>query len=162
MKNKLALVTGSFDPFTVGHFDIVSRAAKIFDSVIVLVAHNEEKTYMFSSEERVAITKKAVEAFDNVTVELCDGYVADFARECGASAFVRGIRGSADVAYEQNMADINFANSGVDTVMLFTKPEYHSISSTAVRAAIVNGETIESLVPVAAEQTILNFYKSKI
>lgn len=161
MKSKLALVTGSFDPITVGHLDIIKRASKIFDRVIVVVAHNEEKTYMFSPSERVAIAKKAVEEILNVSVELCDGYVADFAVEHKADALVRGIRGAADVAYEQNMAGINFANSGVDTVMLFAKEEYHEISSTAVRKAIANGFEINALVPQKAAELALALYRKK-
>ncbi|MBR5538657.1 MAG: adenylyltransferase/cytidyltransferase family protein, partial [Clostridia bacterium] len=77
MNSKLALVTGSFDPVTVGHRDIISRAAKMFDRVIVLVANNEDKEYMFTAEERVAIARAAVCDLENVTVEGFDGYVAD-------------------------------------------------------------------------------------
>lgn len=161
MKNKLALVTGSFDPITVGHLDIVLRAAKIFDKVIVVVAHNEEKKYMFTPGERVAIVSEAVKNIPNVTVELCDGYVADFAKKHGADAFVRGIRGSADVAYEQNMADINFANSGVDTVMLFAKPEYHEISSTLVRGVLQNGGDLSLLMDEDAALLATKLRKSK-
>ncbi len=147
MNNKLALVTGSFDPITVGHVDIIRRAAKIFDKVIVVVANNEEKTYMFSPAQRLEIVKTAIKDIEGVSAMLCDGLVADFAREYGASAFVRGIRDGNDVAYEQNMADINFASCGVDTVMLFAKPEYHSISSTKARQAIFSGEALDDIVP---------------
>ena len=117
MNKKLGLVTGSFDPITAGHVDIIRRAAKLFDKVTVVVADNEEKNYLFSREERLEIARAAVSDFDNVSVEYCSGFVADFAKEHGASAFVRGIRGEDDVAYEQNMAGINLKNSGVDTVL---------------------------------------------
>ncbi|MBQ8837165.1 MAG: pantetheine-phosphate adenylyltransferase [Clostridia bacterium] len=150
MNEKLGLVTGSFDPITVGHLDIVTRAAKIFDRVIVVVANNDEKQYMFSIEERVAIAEKAVEGINGVTVMRCDGLVADFAVAHGADAFVRGIRGGEDVAYEQHMADVNFASCGVDTVMLFAKPQYHTVSSTKVRAALKNQQGIDAFMPVAA------------
>ena len=161
MKNKLGLVTGSFDPITVGHFDIITRAAKIFDKVIVVVAHNEEKTYMFSPDERLKIVSLAIKDIDGVSAELCDGLVADFAKERGADAFVRGIRNGKDVAYEQNMADINFANSGVDTVMLFAKPEFHGISSTALRSALINGDSVDSLVPKNALSYVKECYELK-
>lgn len=161
MKKTLALVTGSFDPITVGHLDIIFRAAKIFDSVIVVVANNEQKKYMFTPDERVAIAKEAIKEISNATVELCEGYVADFAKKVGADAFVRGIRGGADVAYEQNMADINFANSGVDTVMLFAKPEYHGISSTLVRAALQSGGDISLLMEKGAAALALKLLESK-
>lgn len=145
MNKKYGLVTGSFDPITVGHVDIISRAAKMFEKVTVVVANNEEKNYLFSSEERAMIAKAAVSHIDNADVEICSGYVADFAKEHGAGAFVRGIRNENDVAYEQNMADINYANSGVDTVLLFAKPEFHGISSTMVRTAISKGESLDGL-----------------
>ncbi len=158
MKNKLGLATGSFDPITVGHLDVIARAAKIFDKVIVVVAHNEEKKYMFSPSQRVGIAIEAVKDYTNVSVELCNGYVADFAKEYGADAFVRGIRGAADVAYEQNMAAVNFANSGVDTVLLFSNPEYHEISSTRVREVICSGGELSGLMDDRAAQKAREFF----
>lgn len=162
MKTKLALVTGSFDPITVGHVDIVRRAAKMFDSVIVLVAQNEEKKYMFSSEERTEIARAAVSDIPNVTVESWNGYVADFARERGASAFVRGIRDGNDVEYEQFMANKNYELCGIDTVMLFAKPQYHSISSTAVRKALESGEGAEEFMTALAYNKAVELKKCKI
>ncbi|MBE6680334.1 MAG: pantetheine-phosphate adenylyltransferase [Ruminococcaceae bacterium] len=157
MSKKLALVTGSFDPITIGHLDIVSRAAKIFDSVIVVVAHNEEKQYMFTPAQRVEIVREAIKDYENVSVELCDGYVADFAKNHAADAFVRGIRGDADVAYEQNMANINFANSGVDTWFLFANPMYHDISSTRVREALKNKHALDTLMETQSAKKALEF-----
>ncbi len=161
MKSKLGLVTGSFDPITVGHLDIIRRAAVIFDKVIVVVANNEEKQYMFTAAERVAIAREAVRNIENVSVELCSGYVAEFAKEHNADAFVRGIRGEADVAYEQNMADINYANSGVDTVMLFAKPEYHSISSTRVREVLKAGGTLDGVMENRSSVMAINLLREK-
>lgn len=159
MKTKLALVTGSFDPITVGHVDIVRRAAKMFDRVIVLVAQNEEKKYMFSADERAKIARAAVSDMPNVAVENWNGYVADFARERKASAFVRGIRDGNDVEYEQFMANKNYELCGIDTVMLFAKPEYHSVSSTAVREALERGEGAENLMTAAAYENAIGFLK---
>ena len=147
MNSKIGLVTGSFDPITVGHLDIIKRASEIFDRIIVVVAHNEEKTYMFSPKERLSIVEAAIKDVENASAVLWDGYVADYAIKVCASAFVRGIRGDGDVAYEQNMADINYSKCGVDTVMLFANPKYHSISSTLVRNALKNGESVDELVP---------------
>lgn len=161
MDKKHGLVTGSFDPITVGHIDIIVRAAKIFEKVTVVIANNEEKTYMFSSEERAIIATAAVSDIPNVDVKICSGYVADFAKANNADAFVRGIRGGADVAYEQNMADINFANSGVDTVLLFAKPEFHNISSTLVRKRIKNGESLEGLMTGSAIDKAFNILDAR-
>ena len=161
MNKKLGLVTGSFDPITIGHLDIVARAAKIFDRVIVVVAHNEEKKYMFSPSERLAIVSSAIKDIEGVSAQLCDGLVADFAVAHGADAFVRGIRDGNDVAYEQNMADINFANSGVDTVMLFAKPEFHGISSTALRQLLLSGKDVDELVPPNALKLVKELFSAK-
>ncbi len=150
MNKKLALVTGSFDPITNGHVDIVRRAAKMFDRVIVLVAQNENKKYMFDTVERCEIARAAISDITNASVESWDGYVADFAKAHNADAFVRGIRDGADVEYEQVMANKNFELCSVDTVMLFAKPEYHSISSTLVRRCIESGEDASELMPPAA------------
>ncbi len=160
MKKKLGLVTGSFDPITVGHLDIIARAARLFEQVIVVVADNEEKTYMFTSEQRTEIAKAAVVNLENVTVKSCSGYVADFAAEHLADAFVRGIRGGDDVEYEQRMADVNFKKCGVDTVLLFAKPEYHLISSTAARSAINEGKSFAAFVPENAVALIYKYLQS--
>ncbi|MBQ4598885.1 MAG: pantetheine-phosphate adenylyltransferase [Clostridia bacterium] len=161
MKHKMALVTGSFDPITNGHVDIARRAAALFDQVIVLVAQNAEKQYMFSADERAEIAKAALADILNVTVETCDGYVADFAKVRGADAFVRGIRGGADVTYEQTMADTNFSLCGLDTVLLFAKPEYHTVSSTAVRRCLAAGTGAEEMMPPAALQLARSFLERR-
>lgn len=161
MKHKLALVTGSFDPITNGHVDIARRAAALFDRVILLVAQNADKQYMFSAAERAQIAEAALADIPNITVETCDGYVADFAKAHGADAFVRGIRDGADVAYEQTMADTNFSLCGLDTVLLFAKPEYHTVSSTAVRRCLAAGEGAEKLMPQAALQLAVSFLEKK-
>jgi len=147
MESKLALVTGSFDPITVGHLDIVSRAAKLFDRVTLLVANNEEKQYMFSAVERAEIARAAVADLPNVMVDVCDGYVSAYAKEHGATAFVRGIRDGNDVAYEQDMAERNFGFCGLDTVLLFAKPEYHAVSSTAARTCLAENIAADAFVP---------------
>ena len=161
MENKLALVTGSFDPITNGHVDIIRRAAKMFDRVLVLVAQNEEKKYMFSSEERAEIARAAVSDIPNVGVENCSGFVADFAKECGASAFVRGIRGVADVEYEEFMANKNFEMCGIDTVLLFARPNVRGVSSTMVRECIKNGNGADKYMPFSAFEKAKSIYFKK-
>ena len=153
MTNKLALVTGSFDPITNGHVDIVRRAALRFDNV--------EKQYMFSPNQRVAIAKAAVEDLPNVAVEPWGGYVADFAKAQGAVAFVRGIRGIEDVAYEQYMAEKNFALCGVDTVLLFANPAYQTLSSTAVRRAWQEGNATEEMMSPKSMRIAYTILKNK-
>lgn len=161
MNSKLALVTGSFDPITCGHIDIVRRASAVFDRVIVLVAQNEGKKYMFSSEERKRIAQVALGKVENVSVECWDGYVADFARANNADAFVRGIRDGNDVEYEQVMANKNFELCSVDTVMLFSKPCYHDVSSTAVRALLEKGEDASEYMDKASFELAKNILTSR-
>jgi pantetheine-phosphate adenylyltransferase len=156
MSKRLALVTGSFDPITNGHVDIVRRAAKIFDEVLVLVAQNDEKTYMFSPEERAEIARAALLDVPDVRVENCFGFVSDYAKECGASAFVRGVRGEDDLAYEEFMANRNFELCGVDTVLLFANPKVQGVSSTMVRECIKNGSGAEKFMPPAAFEVVKN------
>lgn len=131
---KTALITGSFDPVTVGHTDIIRRAAEIFDSVIVALCHNTEKKYMFTPEQREKLLTLAVSGMKNVKVAVCRGLVADFAAEVGASVIVRGIRNPVDSAYEADMATINRGlGSHPETVFLPSKPEFLHISSSYVR-----------------------------
>lgn len=157
MKNKLALVTGSFDPITVGHVDIAVRAAGLFDRVTVLVAQNEEKTYMFSAEERAEIARAAFADVPNISVDICTGYVADYAKAQDADAFVRGIRDGDDVAYEQDMAERNYDYCGRDTVLLFANPAFHGIRSTVVRERILAGESVADMVPQKSREKMFEF-----
>lgn len=161
MKNKLALVTGSFDPITCGHLDIIRRAAGMFDRVIVLIAENAEKQYLFSAKERARIAEAAITDIQNASVAVCEGYVADFAAEHEADAFVRGIRGIADVAYEQGMAEYNLSRCGVDTILLFARSAYHTVSSTNARLLLKNEENVQSLLPKAAADVAIEILESR-
>ena len=101
---KIAVFAGSFDPFTLGHLDIVKRAATLFDELYVLLAVNASKKYLLSESARIEIVKKSVENIPNVMVESFDGLTVEFMKRVGAKFLVRGIRGSADVEYEQTVA----------------------------------------------------------
>ena len=150
---KTALITGSFDPVTVGHADIIKRAAEIFDSVTVALCHNSEKKYMFSLEEREKLLKLATSDLDNVNVAICRGLVADLAAEVGASVIVRGIRNPADSAYELDMATINRGLcSHPETVFLPSKPEYLHISSSYVRDMIKYSQPLDGIIPENAAE----------
>lgn len=144
-----ALLTGSFDPPTVGHLDLIRRAARTFDTVTVCVFRNPDKTGCFTPEERVELLRAAVRDLPNVTVDASDGLVADYARAGGFSAIVRGVRNPADRAYEADMASWNRAHSGVPTVLLDADPALSAISSTDVRARLASGADLTGLVPAA-------------
>ena len=131
---KTAVCPGSFDPITTGHLDLVERAAAIFDEVVVCVMVNAEKRPMFSLEERLALVRAAAAHLPNVRAAACAGLLADFARENGAAALVKGVRGCVDFDMEYQMAQINRSLCpALDTVLLPARPEHAHISSTMVR-----------------------------
>lgn len=141
------LITGSFDPITVGHLDIIERASKMFDTVYVVMFVNKDKKYMFTEEQRLAFIKKACEHLPNVIADSSSGMVIDYAVEHDISAIIRGIRGGGDIFYERDMAAFNFGNSGVETLILTSKKEYEGCSSTLVRGILKAGGDPEGLLP---------------
>lgn len=142
-----ALLTGSFDPITVGHLDIIRRAAALFDSVVVAVSTNSDKGYMFGSEERAGFVKTATRDLANVTVVCHDGWAADLAALYGADVIVKGVRNGTDYDYEALIADVNGNISGVETLFLPCTPKYGCVSSTAVREMIRHGKDYSAYVP---------------
>lgn len=142
-----ALITGSFDPITVGHLDLIRRAAALFDGVVVAVNINSEKRYMFSGEERLAFVAAAVKELPNVKAVCSDGWAADLASEYGADVIVKGSRNGSDFEYESSIACVNKKINGVETLVLPCNPEYGWISSTAVREMIKHGKDYRPYVP---------------
>ena len=137
---KIAVFAGSFDPFTVGHLDVVKRAAALFDELYVLLAVNTSKKYVFSEMTRLEIIRKAVAGISNVKVETFDGLTVDFMERVGAKFLVRGIRGAADVEYEQTVAWNNqVLYPECETVFLSSAPEHLMVSSTVVREILKVG-----------------------
>ena len=148
---KIAVCPGSFDPVTRGHMDIVRRAAGCFDRVYLCAMHNERKgPGMFSPEERLAFLRAAAAPLANVEAGLWDGLLADYARERGAAAVVKGIRSPEDLAWELEQAEANRAACpGLETLLLPALPEFAEISSTLVREKLIRGENVSELVPAA-------------
>lgn len=137
---KIAVFAGSFDPFTVGHLDVVKRAAALFDELYVLLAVNTSKKYVFSEMTRLEIIRKAVAGISNVKIETFDGLTVDFMKRVGAKFLVRGIRGAADVEYEQTVAWNNqVLYPECETVFLSSAPEHLMVSSTVVREILKVG-----------------------
>ncbi len=130
----IALYPGTFDPITLGHEDIVRRAARMFDQVVVAVASAHHKKTMFTLEERLSLTREALKDCNNVQVKTFDGLVIDFAASLGATTMVRGIRSMTDFDYEFQLAGMNRRLAPkIDTVFLNTLDVYQCISSTLVR-----------------------------
>ena len=156
---KKALYAGSFDPLTLGHLDIIERAANIFDEVVIGITVNLEKKTMFTFDERVKMTEDAVSHLTNVSVEKCDGLLADFVNSGDYDAVIRGLRNAVDFADEQQMSDLhNHLYKKAETVFFISDGKYAFISSTMARQVISLGGDGTMLVP----PTVLEFMKGKL
>lgn len=145
---KTVVYPGSFDPCTNGHMDVISRASKLFDKVIVAVLINSSKTPLFSAEERVQMLKDASAEYDNVEVYSFDGLLVDFMKSMGADAIVKGIRAVSDFEYEFQMALINHElYSGAETLFIPTSKDCMFLSSSIVKEVAGYGGSLEGLVP---------------
>ncbi len=138
-----AIFPGSFDPFTIGHRDVVERGLGMFDEIIIGVGINHAKQGMYSHEERVRMIKEAFEGEPRVRVMSYDGLTVDFAKEVGAEFILRGVRTVMDFEYERQIADANKHLSGIETVLLFADAKYSFISSSMVRDLHSHGKDIE-------------------
>ena len=148
---------GSFDPVTLGHIDIITRASKMFDDVIVGVFINGEKRPVFSIEERMAHLQKILGDIPNIRVISCDGLLANCAKELGASAVVRGLRAVSDFEYEFQMALTNRKlNPELDTVFLASDASFTYLSSSIVKNVASHGGDISNFVPECIHDEIFN------
>ena len=154
----IALYPGTFDPITLGHEDIVRRAARMFDQVVVAVASAHHKKTMFTLEERLSMTREALQDCPNVQIQTFDGLVIDFAASLGATTMVRGIRSMTDFDYEFQLAGMNRRLAPkIDTVFLNTLDVYQCISSTLVREVNNLGGDVTQFV----SPSVLRFMQAK-
>lgn len=143
-----AVYPGTFDPVTNGHLDIIERAARQFDEVVVGVLHNSAKTPLFSTDERVKILKAVTKDIENVRVESFEGLSVDFVKACDAQVIIRGLRAITDFEYELQMAQTNrILAPDIDTMFLITGLKYAYLSSTTVKEVAAFGEDVSSFVP---------------
>ena len=147
MSNKIAIYPGSFDPFTLGHRDIVERTLQFVDHVIIGIGVNTSKSSFFSAEERVMMITKVFEKYNNVSVLPYEGLTVDFVKQQKGSVIIRGIRNVSDFEYERNIADMNWAIEKVETVILLANPKYSSLSSSIVRELIKHKKDISQFLP---------------
>lgn len=145
---KTAVFTGSFDPFTIGHKNIVDRALNLCDELVIGIGYNENKEYMFTLEERIEAIKKIYKYNLNVRVEAYDDLTVDFAQRQNADCIIRSIRSVKDFEYEREQADINFQLSGIETILLFAQPELEHISSTVVKELMHFGKDVSQFLPL--------------
>ena len=159
MKTKV-ICPGSFDPVTIGHIDIISRASKMFDHVIVAVLNNLVKNPSFTTDERIALLKEATKDFDNVEIVGFDGLLADYAKERGVNVIVKGLRAVSDFEYEFQQALTNKKlNPELETVFLTSNAEYMYLSSSMVKQVASLGGDISSFVPECVHDIIIKSLK---
>ena len=142
-----AACPGSFDPVTNGHIDIIGRAARLFDEVVVAVGVNASKKRLFSPEERIDMLGEACSGYPNVRVAGFDGLLTDFCKEHDVHAIVKGLRAVSDFDYELQMAQMNASLSGIETVFVPTSPEYSFLASSLVKEVATFGGDVSGLVP---------------
>lgn len=145
---KIAIFPGSFDPITVGHVDIVTRALPLFDEVVVAIGINTQKKYLYQLEQRIAWIKDVFKNEPKVSVESYTGLTVNYCRTRGAKYIIRGIRSSADFEYEKTIAQLNnMMEPELDTFLILSSPELSAISSTIVREIIIGGGDTSKFLP---------------
>lgn len=153
---RIAVYPGTFDPVTLGHIDILHRAAGLFDKIIIAVASDSNKATLFSLEERQELLRNEIKDMANVEVCPFSGLTVEFARQCGAVALIRGLRAISDFEYEFQLALMNKKLApDMETVFLMTKSEYSFISSSAIKWAASLKGSVSEFVPANVEKALL-------
>ena len=161
--NRIALYSGTFDPITLGHEDVIGRAAQMFDTLIVAVSVAHSKKTLFGLDERIRLAQIALKNVANVKVMPFDGLIVDFCTSQGAQTIVRGIRNATDMDYEAQMAAMNRKlRASVDTIFLLPSPNVQCISSTLVREISKLGGDVSQLVSPAVAQALEAAHRPKL
>ena len=143
-----AAFPGSFDPPTLGHLDIIRRAAGLFDELLVVIAENRQKKYLFSAAERIDMIRQLTGEFNNVTVTSCDSLIVNFLRKQNIRLLIRGIRGMEDFSYEFELSMMNKAlDSSIETIFMSTDPEYLVLRSSSIKELASFGGDVSGMVP---------------
>jgi len=143
-----AAFPGSFDPPTLGHLDMIQRSAGLFDELLVVVAVNKKKKYLFSAAERIKMIRRLTKEFGNVSVTSCDSLIVNFLRKQGIKLLIRGIRGMEDFSYEFELSMMNKAiDSSIETIFMTTDPEYLILRSSSIKELASFGGDVSGMVP---------------
>lgn len=153
---KRVLIPGSFNPITVGHYDVIKRCSEMFDEVYVVAFQNTEKKGMFSGEDCLEMLKISVKELENVYADVTDTLVVDYAEKHNIDFIIKGVRDTIDFEYEYDLYVINNSIGGYDTMFMPSKPEYKHISSTFVRDMIKYGRDVTPYVPKGVDAFLKN------
>src|ERR1043166_6305270 len=159
---RTVIYPGSFDPFTNGHLDLVHRAAKLFDQVVVAVAKNEGKGPLFDHGERLDLIRQSVKGLENVACDAFDGLLVDYVDKCGGQAVIRGLRAVSDFEFEFQLALMNRKlNERVETIFMMPKDTYTFLSSRMVKEIARLGGDVSSFVPKVVQEALANRLNAK-
>ena len=144
---KKAIFPGSFDPITIGHVDIIKRAMKVFDEIIIAVGDNTDKKYMFPKEKRVEFVKQTFNNYNSIQIESYNGLTVDFCKKKNTKFMIRGLRNPADFEFEKSIALTNRKMTDIETIFFLTSPENSFVSSSIVRDLIRNSGDYKLFIP---------------
>jgi len=157
---KIGVYPGSFDPVTNGHLDIIERAAKLFDKLIVAVLINSNKTPLFTVEKRLEFLKESCKGFENVEIESFEGLLIEFMKKKNANVIVKGLRAVSDFEYEFQMALMNSKlNPEIETVFMMTSNKYSYLSSSLIKEVAKFGGCVKGLIPEIVEKELYRINK---
>ncbi len=153
--DKIAIYAGSFDPFTKGHQNVIDRGLRVFDKIIVALAHNVSKKTIFNLDERVEIIEEIYKDRDNIVVDSFEGLLVDYSKKIGTSVLLRGMRSVSDFEYELQMALANKTlYSEIETIFIVTDSKYSHISSSLIREIVSLGGSVKKMVPGVVERRL--------
>lgn len=157
---RIAVCPGSFDPVTFGHLDIITRAAKVFDELYVVVLNNSSKQPLFSVDERIELIKKVTKNIPNAKVDSFQGLLVDYAESVNANAIIRGLRAVSDFEYEMQITSMNrVLNDKIETFFIMTNNQYSFLSSSIVKEVAKYDGKISELVPPEVEEALISKFK---
>lgn len=147
-KMKIAVFPGSFDPITIGHYDLIIRSLSLFDKVIVAIGTNSVKSYLFPLETRIEWLREVFKGNEKIEIDHFEGLTANYCKKINANYLIRGLRNSSDFEYEKTISQVNhILTGGLETIFLISAPNFSHISSTIVREVIKGGGDVEPFLP---------------
>ncbi|MDM5156115.1 pantetheine-phosphate adenylyltransferase [Bacillus sp. DX1.1] len=159
----IAISSGSFDPITLGHLDIIKRGAKVFDEVYVVVLNNSSKKPFFSVEERLELIREAIKDIPNVKVDSHSGLLVEYAKMRNANAILRGLRAVSDFEYEMQITSMNRKlDEDIETFFIMTNNQYSFLSSSIVKEVARYGGNVAGLVPPVVERALKEKFKTPL